>query len=155
MNIKTILGLLAAGTVMVDNPLPKRLVSRVVRVIALVLLSVVLATALLLAASVYAYQYMTMAYSMAPLDAALVLVGALGAISVLVIAIAVFCARKLINDVPQSIKKTIPVTAHLGNEVMTIAQAFFRGLTGKNEQDKPARKARQDNAPPARARRSV
>lgn len=131
--IRTILSLLAAGTVMVDSPLPKRLVNKVVHVVAAVVLSAVLVGALLFATTVYVYQLMVTTYGLAPMDAVLYLLVAIALLTAAAVICTTLCVRNLVDAVPRSIKKNIPIASHLGNEVTQVAQAFFRGLTGKTD----------------------
>lgn len=133
-SIKTILSLLAAGTVMIDSPLPRRVVSKVVYVVAAVVISAILVGALLLAATLYVYQLLITSYGLAPMQASLYIIAVMTILSVIAIVFAAISIRNLAEAIPRSLKKNVPLASHLGNEAAVVAQAFFRGLMGKNEQ---------------------
>lgn len=131
--IKTLLGLLAAGSVMIDNPLPKHLISKVICVVATVVISAVMVGALLLAGMIYGHQIMVMQYGFTPLEASLCILGVMTCLTILAIIFAVISVRALVGIIPKSIKKNVSITSHLGNEVTQVVQAFFNGLTGKRD----------------------
>lgn len=133
LNFRTILGLIAAGSVMVDNPLPKKIISKVICVVASVVLSAVMIGALLLAGIMYAYQLMTVRYDFGSLEASLYIVGAMGLLSTIAVIFVVCSIRKLVDALPKSLKKNVPLTTHLGNEATQVVQSFINGLMGKTE----------------------
>lgn len=140
LNIRTLLSLLAMGSVMVDNPFPtKDLVRRAVQVIVGVTLGAVMVGALLLALVLFSYQTMTITYGIAPLEAALYIVLGIAALTLIAILYAVMSIKKLGENLPKSLKKNIPFTSHLGNEAGLVVQSFLRGLMGDGNDKHPPR----------------
>lgn len=131
-SLKTLLSLLAVGSVMIDNPLPKRIVSKVVCAVAAVFISTVMIGALLLALTVYAYQTMVLVHGFAPLEASLYILGVISVLTLIALIFAVCAVKKVVKVIPRSIKKNVPITTHLGNEAVTVVQAFLNGVMGKN-----------------------
>lgn len=136
-SIKSILSILALGSVMVDNPMPHRVLGNALRVVALVIVSAMLAGALLLAIIAYFYKLM-LANGINELYATGYIVGAIAFLSVGVIAYTINRSKNLLEDVNASVKKPVPLTTHLTNQAGEVAEAFLRGfLTKLNEKQDP------------------
>ena len=129
-SFKSILSLLALGSVMVDNPMPERLVANALRVVALVIVSSMLTGALLLAVIAYFYKLM-IANGVEELYAALYIVGAIAAITGGMVAYTINRSKNLLQVVKSSVKKPVPLTTHLTNQAGSVAEAFLRGFISK------------------------
>lgn len=131
INLKSILSLLALGSVMVDNPLPQRIVSRFLWGVALVVLSSILIGALLLAGVVLGYQQLVN-HGYPETQALLYIIGGIAAL-VLVGVIATSClVKRLLNDLRTNIRRPVPLTSHLGSQASSIFESFVDGLLNRN-----------------------
>lgn len=136
--IKSILSLLALGSVMVDNPMPQRLVANALRVVALVIVSSMLVGGLVLAIVAYFYKLM-LANGILELHAIGYIVGVIAVLSAILIAVTVNRSKYLLEVVSTSVKKPIPLTTHLANQAETVVGAFISGFLERYTKDSEER----------------
>lgn len=129
-SIRSILSLLALGSVMVDNPMPQRVLANALRVVALVIVSAMLAGALLLAVIAFFYKLM-IANGIIELYAVSYIVLAIALIATFMIVYTVRRSKTLLEDVSTAVKKPVPLTTHLTNQAGTVAEAFLHGFLNK------------------------
>jgi len=141
-SIKSILSILALGSVMVDNPMPQRVLANALRVVALVIVSAMLVGALFLAVIGFFYKLM-IANGVIELYAVSYIIIAIAVVAAILVTYTIKRSKTLLEDVSTSVKKPVPLTTHLTNQAGTIAEAFLHGfLTKLNEKpdhtfDKP------------------
>lgn len=128
--LKSLLSLLAMGSVMIEDPVPQNLVSKVLRTVALVVVTSVLFVALLLTGFVSLYHYL-LSLNIPELDASLYIMGGIAALTAIAGLITVRQACCLKQSLRHSIKKPVPLTSHLTDEVTTVVKSFFNGLMSK------------------------
>lgn len=131
-SLKTLFSLLALGSVMVDNPLPERLIKKVVCVVVMIVFSCIVVGALLLAAIIYGYQAM-LDHGYTAMQAGMYITGGLAAIAAVSVALSVSEAKKMLIELKSSLKKNVPLPTHLANEATNIAEAFLNGLLNRNK----------------------
>lgn len=134
-NLKSIFSLLALGSVMVDNPLPQRIISKLLWVIALVVVSSILVGALLLAAIICGYEQLV-AHGIPQLDAALYMIAGLLALAGTAIVSTNCYVKKLLNDVRANFKRPMPLTSHLTSQAGSIFDSFVDGFMNRNKNQK-------------------
>jgi len=129
-SIRSILSILALGSVMVDNPTPRRIISKALYVVALVILSALLTGALLLSIVTFLHQ-LFLSNGVPRVEAALYVMGIIFAITAAAAVLTISYVRKLLQEVDLSAKKPVPLTSHLGGQAVNVAEAFFNGLIGR------------------------
>lgn len=129
-SLKSILGLLALGSVMVDNPIPERLIKKVACVVMMIVFSCILVGALLLAAIIYGYQALV-DHGYSNMEAGLYIVGGLAALAAISVGMSVGSFRTLLVEFKTGLKKNVPLTTHLTTEATNIAEAFLNGLLNR------------------------
>lgn len=136
-SLRSIFSLLALGSVMVDNPMPRRLVANALRMIALVIASAVMAVALFLTIIAYFYKLM-IANGVIELYAVSYIVLTIAVMTALLVLYTIHRAKKLVEEVNTATKKSVPLTSVMTDLVTSqagsVAQAFLRGFLDKYHQ---------------------
>lgn len=127
VHLRSILSLLALGSVVVKSPVPDRLIKKIACVLGMVFLCSMLIGALLLAASVYGYNYLV-AQGYEPMESGVYVLCGMLALIVLAVSVTAQYADSALDELKASLKKSVPLTTHLTNEVGSIVEAFFKGL---------------------------
>lgn len=125
--IRTIMNILALGSVMVDNPKPRRMIKRALCVVGLVILSAMLVGALLLTAIAYIYQ-LFLTNGFLPIEAGIYVFAIVFALTILFIGITIHCSKNLLSDVNENSRKPVPLTTHLGVQAGNVIEAFVDGI---------------------------
>jgi hypothetical protein len=126
-SLRSILSLLALGSVMVDNPFPQHLIAKAIRVVALVILASMLVGAFILTLVACGYKQMIV-HGITEADAMLYTLGIVFLIAVAVIMMAYNGTNNLLAEVKANIKKPIPLTTHLTNQAGNVVEAFIVGF---------------------------
>jgi len=129
-SLRSILSLLALGSVMVENPIPELLIKKAACVIGMIVFSCVMVGALLLAAIIYGYQAM-LEHGYSPMQAGLYITGGLFVVSFISVMCSMSSAEKLMGELKGSLKKNVPLTTHLGNEASNLVEAFIAGFMNR------------------------
>lgn len=131
LSIRSILNLLALGSVVVDKPISERLVKKIVYTLGLVVLACMLVGALLFAAVFYGYHYM-IEEGYDPMQSVLYVLGGLALVGVGVITVALNSVYQLINEVKGSMRQSVPLPTHLLTEATNVIEGFFKGFSKSN-----------------------
>jgi hypothetical protein len=129
-SLRSILSLLALGSVMVDNPMPQRVLARAVRVVALVILASMLFAALLLTVLACGYKEM-ISRGVAEANAMWYVLGIIFVIAAGVIIAACNATKGLLDEVKATVKKPIPLTEHLTQQAGNVVEAFVSGFLSR------------------------
>jgi len=129
-SLRSIFSLLALGSVMVDNPMPQRILARAIRVAAFVILGSMLTGAFLLAIIAFIYKAMV-SHGIPETDAMLYILGIIFIVMVGVIITAYNATNHLLDEVKVGLKKPMPITEHLGGQAGTIIDSFVRGFLSR------------------------
>jgi hypothetical protein len=129
-SFRTILNLLALGSVMVENPMPQRVIANAIRVVALVVMSTLLAAVLLVSGLAFGYQLM-IHNGIDGIDAALYCFGVVAVITVIVVYFTVQKSKTLLTDIGSNTKKSVPLTTHLADQATDVVDAFVSGFLSR------------------------
>ena len=130
-SLRSILSLLALGSVIVESPVPKRLIQKALYMLGMIVFICISVGAFLLAAIIYGYQALV-EHGYQPLEAGLYLLGGMAVLVIIAIISSISAGRQLVEEMKFGIKKSVPLTTHLTNEVSSVAEAFIRGLINRN-----------------------
>lgn len=132
INLRSILSLLAMGSVVIDNPVPKRFVGKALSCVALVVITCLLSIALILAGFFCFYTYM-ISIGYTSLEASLMIAGGIGTMTAIA---AIFMARSvkaLMKSINSDFKRSVPLPSHIANQTGNVIEAFVEGLMNRKQ----------------------
>lgn len=128
--LKSILGLLAMGTVLKENPISQGLVAKVLRTLVSVIVTCMLFVALVVAGFVSLFLYLVDA-GHSNVEASLYVLGGLAGLLVIGVFAMCYAMKHLKFFIRTNVKTPVPMTAHLVNEANTVVKSFIDGLLNR------------------------
>lgn len=130
INLRSILSILAMGSVVIDNPIPKGFVAKAIKAVALVVSSCLLLIALIMAGFFSLYNYLLVT-GYTSLESSLVIAAGIGALTLVVVLFAINALTALMNSLSTDFKRNVPLPLHIANQTSGAIEAFVDGLMSR------------------------